>query len=299
MTIKQVIGFNVLAKTLNFSKAAETVYMTQPAFSRMIQSLEEELGGLLFIRSKIAPKLSALGEQVYPDLLSIQRSYENIMERISGHREVSKSSSITFGAFEASLPDAIYKLCSDFSMQSHQPVYFRYPEYSESTIFDALKKHDIDMVYTGHIPEYLSGEVDSLTLETKIACVYMNALHPMAKRDGIRFCELADEVFVIVDRERSPYGFNRLLEMTLEAGFTPKHFVQSSTLPGIVNHIRGREGIAVLPAGVLAAQGVCAVPIIDAEMESMKLLWMKTTKNPVVAEFISFCQSTLSLPDDA
>ena len=43
MNIKQIIGFNALAKVLNFSKAADSVYLTQPAFSRMIQSLEEEL----------------------------------------------------------------------------------------------------------------------------------------------------------------------------------------------------------------------------------------------------------------
>ena len=96
MTIKQIIGFNVLAKTLNFSKAAESTYMTQPAFSRMIQSLEEELGGQLFLRSKTAPKLSPLGEQVYPELLSIQRSYENIIERVSGYKDINRKKYVEY-----------------------------------------------------------------------------------------------------------------------------------------------------------------------------------------------------------
>lgn len=298
MTIKQIIGFNVLAKTLNFSKAAESTYMTQPAFSRMIQSLEEELGGQLFLRSKTAPKLSPLGEQVYPELLSIQRSYENIIERVSGYKDINRTNSIAFGTFESSLPDAVYKLCSDFSKQSNQPIYFRYPEYSESTIFDALKKQDIDMVYTGHIPEYLSEEVEALTLETQAPCVYMNAFHPLAERDGIHLRELINETFVVVDRERSPYGFNRLLEMTLNAKFAPKRFVQSSTLPGIVNHLRGGEGIAVLPSGVLSAHGLRVIPILDVGDESMQLLWMKTPKNPIVKEFVSFCRQFLALTEE-
>ena len=79
MNIKQIIGFNALAKVLNFSKAADSVYLTQPAFSRMIQSLEEELGGQLFVRSKTSPQLTVLGAQVLPEFQEMERHYENML----------------------------------------------------------------------------------------------------------------------------------------------------------------------------------------------------------------------------
>lgn len=50
MNMKQIEGFCLLAKTLNFSRAASRMYISQPAFSRMIVSLEEELGCQLFLR---------------------------------------------------------------------------------------------------------------------------------------------------------------------------------------------------------------------------------------------------------
>ena len=65
MNMKQIEGFCLLAKTLNFSRAASRMYISQPAFSRMIVSLEEELGCQLFLRSKTEPKLTVAGEDVY------------------------------------------------------------------------------------------------------------------------------------------------------------------------------------------------------------------------------------------
>ena len=44
MNIKQMKGFLELSKTLNFSKTAKQMYMSQPAFSRMIESMENEIG---------------------------------------------------------------------------------------------------------------------------------------------------------------------------------------------------------------------------------------------------------------
>ena len=52
MTTTQLQNFLVLTETLNFRKASERIFIAQPALSRQIQVLEEELGFLLFDRSR-------------------------------------------------------------------------------------------------------------------------------------------------------------------------------------------------------------------------------------------------------
>ena len=52
MNIKQMKGFLELSKTLNFSKTAKQMYMSQPAFSRMIESMEKEKQSLQETGSK-------------------------------------------------------------------------------------------------------------------------------------------------------------------------------------------------------------------------------------------------------
>ena len=54
MEMHQVRYFLAVADTLNFTRAAELCYVSQPALTRAIQQLEEELGGLLLRRERIS-----------------------------------------------------------------------------------------------------------------------------------------------------------------------------------------------------------------------------------------------------
>jgi DNA-binding transcriptional LysR family regulator len=66
MELNQVRYFLTLADTLNFTRAAEGCNVTQPALTRAIQKLEEELGGLLFYRERNLTQLTELGQTVRP-----------------------------------------------------------------------------------------------------------------------------------------------------------------------------------------------------------------------------------------
>src|ERR1700733_3805297 len=61
MDIQQINNFLILSETLNFRKAAEQISIVQPALSRQIQLLENEMGALLFNRSKRAVTLTEAG----------------------------------------------------------------------------------------------------------------------------------------------------------------------------------------------------------------------------------------------
>ena len=61
MDIQQLKNFLALADTLNFRKAAEQINIVQPALSRQIQLLENEVGALLFNRTNRTVSLTAAG----------------------------------------------------------------------------------------------------------------------------------------------------------------------------------------------------------------------------------------------
>jgi len=66
MEFNQVRYFLTLADTLNFTRAAEACNVTQPALTRAIQKLEDELGGLLFYRERNLTQLTELGQLMRP-----------------------------------------------------------------------------------------------------------------------------------------------------------------------------------------------------------------------------------------
>jgi LysR family hydrogen peroxide-inducible transcriptional activator len=68
MEMHQVRYFLAVCETLNFTRAAERCHVTQPALTRAIQKLEEEVGGQLFRRERNATHLTHLGQMVKPHL---------------------------------------------------------------------------------------------------------------------------------------------------------------------------------------------------------------------------------------
>lgn len=83
MNTTQLQCFTTLAGTLNYVRAAEELNMTQPAVSRQIQSLEQELGAKLFTRTTRSVSLTQIGTQFLPEANSMLNTYYHSMEWIS------------------------------------------------------------------------------------------------------------------------------------------------------------------------------------------------------------------------
>lgn len=65
MTFNQIKYFVTVAECLSFTEAAKCLFITQPALSRQINAMEEELGTRLFIREKKRLKLTPGGSVLY------------------------------------------------------------------------------------------------------------------------------------------------------------------------------------------------------------------------------------------
>src|SRR6201991_4568649 len=72
LQLHQIRYFLALARTLNFTRAAEQSNVTQPALTKAVQKLEQELGGELIHRERQLTQLTDLGRLVLPML---ERAY--------------------------------------------------------------------------------------------------------------------------------------------------------------------------------------------------------------------------------
>ena len=71
MELHEIRYFLALSKTLNFTRAAEACNVSQPALTRAIQKMEDELGGLLFSRERNNTHLTELGRLLEPHLTEV------------------------------------------------------------------------------------------------------------------------------------------------------------------------------------------------------------------------------------
>jgi DNA-binding transcriptional LysR family regulator len=71
MEMQEIRHFLAISRTLNFTKAAEECHVSQPALTRAIRKIEEELGGLLFSREPNNIHMTDLGRLIEPHLTEI------------------------------------------------------------------------------------------------------------------------------------------------------------------------------------------------------------------------------------
>src|SRR5262249_5889704 len=81
MELHQVRYFLAVASTLNFTRAAEQCNVTQPALTKAVQKLEQELGGQLIYRERQLTQLTDLGKEVLPMLERTLASTEALLRR--------------------------------------------------------------------------------------------------------------------------------------------------------------------------------------------------------------------------
>ncbi|MCD5448358.1 LysR family transcriptional regulator [Lactobacillus delbrueckii subsp. lactis] len=106
MDLRQLEVFINLAESLNYSKTAENLHLSQPAVSRIIQRIEGEVGVTLFYRNHREVQLTKNGKLFYDDSKSLINSYNKALQRTrnSFNRE---QSNLTIGITDTSLEQAI------------------------------------------------------------------------------------------------------------------------------------------------------------------------------------------------
>ena len=91
MELRQLQYFTAVAETLNFSRAAEILYISQPALSQQIADLERELGVLLLQRSKRAVSLTPAGALLLQEAKKLLYQSEKLAPLIRSQEQAHSS----------------------------------------------------------------------------------------------------------------------------------------------------------------------------------------------------------------
>jgi LysR family transcriptional regulator, glycine cleavage system transcriptional activator len=92
-------AFEAVARRLSFSAAAEELYLTQPAISRQIKSLEDELGAPLFVRGTRKVELTGAGVQLLRGVMPLLQRLDTTVRQIRSARGRRHVSVATFASF--------------------------------------------------------------------------------------------------------------------------------------------------------------------------------------------------------
>lgn len=193
MEMQQVRYFLALARTLNFTRAAEQSNVSQPALTRAIQQLEHELGGPLFHRERANTHLSELGRMMLPYLEQIHAQTEAAKQQAKAIKKLDNVT-LRIGVMCTIGPALISDLIVKFRV-AHPNVDLEVVEEGSVELMDMLSKGDLNLALFG-LPEPLDVRFHGLSLFEERFVIALPPNHPLAAHNVVRCADTHEQPYV-------------------------------------------------------------------------------------------------------
>lgn len=284
-------SFATVVEEGNLTRAAERLYVSQPALTKQIRRLEGLLGAALFTRSRAGMSLTAAGRALadrVPDLLA-EWDRAVAQSRAAAAR---KSRVLRVGFLASAANEATPKIIAAF--QENRPgwrVDMRQGAWSDPTA--GLDAGDVDVaILRLPFPEQESWQVEVLLSEPR--CVILPDTHRLADRQEIRLRELWDEPFVAAPQETGSWR-DYWLATDERGGSRPRIGAVTRHPDEWLTAIAGGSGVALAPqsaARFYPRPGLVFRPVPDISPSHVGVVWNPTDDTtPAVQDFVKACLS--------
>jgi DNA-binding transcriptional LysR family regulator len=267
VTLQQLRIFKSVVDHHNFTRAAEALFLTQPAVTHQIQALARTMGQPLFTGRGPAG-LTAVGEVVYEkacrilaDLRELDEAVDNVDRLRAGSLRI--AGDVTFGTYI--LPRAV----SAFHA-IHPNIEVHMAVSQGSTIRDRLLHHDADLGVVGRLWDDSRIGAQAV-IENVVAC-YCSPSHHLAHRTPVALEELADRTLLV--REAGSGLSDGVMRLFADASVRMRPAMEITD-----NEARKRaavEGLGVAVLSTFAVRSELAVGLLvplQAEGFPLHLMW--------------------------
>jgi DNA-binding transcriptional LysR family regulator len=274
MDIQQIKNFLVLCDTLNFRKAAGQINIVQPALSRQVQLLENEIGALLFNRSRRAVTLTEAGlffqkeaQRILQDLNKTMIRTAQVHNGEAGEVRITHSSS----AMNTVVPSFLVKVKNKWP---HLKTIAQ--ETSNFQQIDMLLTRKSDMGIAPNI--ILPPEVGSKILYKENFVLILPGRHPLSNKKLTDLSVLKNETFILPQLSTGVGYVEAIWQICQGFGFKPKVAHESAHSTGVLRLVEAGLGISIEPLSSVRSTNM-NIKVIElknlAQKVSMILFWLR------------------------
>lgn len=298
VTLGQLKAFEAVARLGSFSSAANELFVTQPAVSKKIRLLQEEVG---------MPLLEQVGKRIYLTdagrlLLNVSRDwletwarFEQSIADLQGLKQGRlRIAVVTTGKYF--IPRVLGRFC-----ERYPGIDVAMEVINRDRLLERLAHNDDDLYIMGEPPADL--DIDSEPLIGNPLVVVAPASHPLARRSRIRFAELANQEFLL--REHGS-GTRIAIERVFEEKQTPLNVkIELGSNEAIKQAVAGGLGLAIMSRHALnPLAGNDQIVELNVQGFPLKRHWYVVTPRgkqlSVVAQtFLEFLRTHIKLLEPA
>lgn len=249
MDFHKLKAFVVVVEESNISRAAVRLNMQQPPLTRIIKSLEDELGASLLKRLPRGVEATEAGKALYQEALTILAHAEaipkrvhNIAKGLEGQINLGFTNSVGLHSF---LPAVLRQFREAFPAVS-----IHLEEDASSALIDSIRNEENDIVFLRK-PAPISFGLNSVHILDESLIVALPNNHPLAEGDApVHLLDLEPYDFVLYRRLAGQDLFDNILASCYQAGFSPNIVQEAPRLTSSLNLIAAGIGLSIVPEAI-------------------------------------------------
>jgi DNA-binding transcriptional LysR family regulator len=243
------------------TRAAERMHVSQPALSRQVALLEEEVGALLFDRVKKRIHLTEAGRfflgKARQILCDAELAVQQVREEFGGVRRT-----LRLGFIGPFLDDLVAPAVREFQ-QRHPKSKVSLFDLPPSAQIERLRRNELDVAILGNIEDGERALLSVRLLSKHRMAALLPEDHRLARRKSIKLAELASDAWVSLSNAFFPGRREFLREWCGKAGFEPRIVAEPDSLPLMLAAVATGTGVGIIPAHAckLPHSGCVFVPL--------------------------------------
>jgi DNA-binding transcriptional LysR family regulator len=284
MELRHLRYFAAVADELNFTRAARKLHVAQPALSRQIRQLEDELGVKLLERNHHGVRLTEAGKAFVTEATALLKQSEQAI-RVVRDRSHNAGGQLNLGYIWGLFHSAVPGMLERFRQQAPEIAVHLF-DLSPLQQTEALREGRIDAGFIGFEP-------DTVGLERRKvgACSFMAVLpkeHRAARKSAVSLSTLADEFFLGISDQTYPVASRYVSEACHRAGFKPKFLQMVERGYTILGLVAAKCGVALVPESLKAMShpGIVFRPLTEPPVADLYLAWRPTNGSPALIKFL-------------
>lgn len=288
MELRHLRYFVAVGEEQHYGRGAQRLRVAQPALSRQIQDLEEEVGFKLFDRLSRGVKLSTAGKLFLEEARRILQQVDDATKRAkrvaSGQSGTLRAGFIESMSWHGVVPDSFRQF------RERQPD-------AELQIEPLSSLEQIQAVRSGRLDAgflFTIANIERELAQLDIALVNLMLAvprgHPLAKSKALRLRDLSSASFIWFPRRESPLFYDRLMHACFRGGLKSPRIVQEGLNEAtILSLVSCGLGVAFVSSATRwrCPESVVLVSVADLKLPlPFALVWRKDNDSPLLARFV-------------
>ena len=270
MNLNQLQGFLEVARENSFTRAAEKLYLTQPALSLQIKALEEELGEALFEREGKRLSLTGAGQVLQERATQILELVDQARQDVVSVQELRRGQ-LSIGTNDTNclylLPSVIQSFRASFP-----GVEVRLTDRKSSEVATLVAEGAVDFGIATLPLLDPRIETDPICWREDVAICSFS--HPLVTAAGVTLAELAEYTLLLLEKGSSTRAL--VERMMAEQGIIPRMTMELGSIEVIKRFTEIGLGVAIVP-------GLAVTEEIKAKrLHAFRLEWMNPSPIGIV-----------------